>query len=187
MTTQQIIALANAGFTAQQIDTFSQAMGETPVNMNFPVIQQTQQAPQTPHVQQMPMAQHVQQMPMAQQAPQMPMAQQAPQMPMAQHVQQMPMAQQATQYSANAQELIEQERARQVASMNYAPPVTPQVTIGMQGKAGNTDMSPQMLAQYQAQNRYNAGMSIEKPPTMEEITNQIINGAVQESNKQEVK
>lgn len=157
MTTQQIIALANAGFTAQQIDVFSQAMSSNLANMNPPT--NTQQAPQ------MPVAQQVQQMPMAQQTPPMPMAQQTPQ------------------YSANAQELIEQEKARQVASMRQAPTVVPQVTIGMGGNAGNASMSPQVLAQYQAQNRYNAGMSIEKPPTMEDITDQIINGAVQEASK----
>ena len=95
----------------------------------------------------------------------------------------MPMTQQTPQYSANAQELIAQERARQLESMNQAPVVTPQVTIGMGGNAGNASMSPQVLAQYQAHNRYNAGMSIEKPPTMEDITDQIVNGAVQEASK----
>ena len=175
MTTQQIIALANAGFTAQQIDAFSQAMSSNLANMNPPT--NTQQAPQ------MPVVQQVQQMPMAQQAPQMPVAQQVQQMPMAQQTPPMPMAQQTPQYSANAQELIEQEKARQVASMNQAPVVTPQVTIGMGGNAGNASMNPQLLARYQAQNRYNTGMSIEKPPTMEDITDQIINGAVQEASK----
>lgn len=145
MTTQQIIALANAGFTAQQIDAFLQAMGANPASMPQPT-------PQVPTG-------------VAQTAPQ---AQITPPM-------------QNAQYNASTDEILAQERARQVASMNQAPAVTPQVTIGMGGNAGNASMNPQLLAQYQAQNRYNAGMSIEKPPTMADITDQIINGAVQES------
>ena len=172
MTTQQIIALANAGFTAQQIDAFSQAMGANSATMNPPI-----------NIQQMPMTQQAPPMPMTQQTPPMPMTQQTPPMPMTQQTPPMPMTQQTPQYSANAQELIAQERARQLASMNQAPAVTPQVTIGMGGNAGNASMSPQVLAQYQAHNRYNAGMSIEKPPTMEDITDQIVNGAVQEASK----
>ena len=150
MTTQQIIALANAGFTAQQIDTFSQAIGANPANM--------------PQVQTVP-AQPVQ-------------VQTVP----AQPVQSTPPVQN-TQHYASVEDYLARESERQIASMNQAPTVTPQVTIGMGGNAGNASMSPQVLAQYQAQNRYNTGMSIEKPPTMADITDQIINGAVQESLK----
>lgn len=164
MTTAQIIALANAGFTAQQIDAFNQAMGANPANMPTPQTQQVQTAPQ---IQQ---AQQVQPTPQIQQVQPTPQIQQAPQV-------------QSTQYTADANEILAQERAKQIASLNQAPAVTPQVTIGMGGNAGNANMTPQLLAGYQAQNRYNAGMTIDKQPTMADITDQIINGAVQESVK----
>lgn len=164
MTTAQIIALANAGFTAQQIDAFNQAMGVNPANMPTPQTQQVQTAPQ---IQQ---AQQVQPTPQIQQVQPTPQIQQAPQV-------------QSTQYTADANEILAQERAKQIASLNQAPAVTPQVTIGMGGNAGNANMTPQLLAGYQAQNRYNAGMTIDKQPTMADITDQIINGAVQESVK----
>lgn len=158
MTTAQIIALANAGFTAQQIDAFNQAMGVNPANMPTPQTQQVQTAPQIQQAQQV------------QPTPQIQQVQQAPQV-------------QSTQYTADANEILAQERAKQIASLNQAPAVTPQVTIGMGGNAGNANMTPQLLAGYQAQNRYNAGMTIDKQPTMADITDQIINGAVQESVK----
>ena len=162
MTTQQIIALANAGFTAQQIDTFSQAMGANPASMSQP----------TPQVQTIP-AQPVQVQTVPAQVQTVP----------AQPVQVQTPPVQNTQHYASVDEYLARESERQIASMNQAPTVTPQVTIGMGGDAGNASMSPQVLAQYQAQNRYNAGMSIEKPPTMADITDQIINGAVQEASK----
>ena len=164
MTTQQIIALANAGFTAQQIDAFSQAMGANPTGMLQPTPQVQPTTPQPVQVQTVP-TQPVQVQTISTQP-----GQSAP-------------PAQNTQHYANAEEILAQERARQVASMNQAPVVTPQVTIGMGGEAGNASMNPQLLAQYQAQNRYNAGMSIEKPPTMADITDQIVNGAVQEALK----
>lgn len=167
MTTAQIIALANAGFTAQQIDAFNQAMGVNPANMPAP---QIQQAPQVQQVQQAPQIQQTPQAPQVQQVQPTPQIQQAPQV-------------QPTQYTADANEILAQERAKQIASLNQAPAVTPQVTIGMGGNAGNANMTPQLLAGYQAQNRYNAGMTIDKQPTMADITDQIINGAVQESVK----
>ena len=174
MTTQQIIALANAGFTAQQIDAFSQAMGANPTGMLQPTPQVQPTTPQPVQVQTVP-TQPVQ----VQTVPTQPVQVQTIS---TQPGQSAPPAQN-TQHYANAEEILAQERARQVASMNQAPVVTPQVTIGMGGEAGNASMNPQLLAQYQAQNRYNAGMSIEKPPTMADITDQIVNGAVQEALK----
>ena len=167
MTTQQIIALANAGFTAQQIDVFSQAMGANPSGMPQPTPQVAPATPQPTPVQTIP-AQPVQ----VQTVPVQP----TPQTPIAPPVQN-------TQHYASVEDYLARESERQIASMNQAPTVTPQVTIGMGGNAGNASMSPQVLAQYQAHNRYNAGMSIEKPPTMADITDQIINGAVQEASK----
>lgn len=177
MTTQQIIALANAGFTAQQIDTFSQAMGANPANTPQPTPVQTIPA-QPVQVQTAPVQPvQVQTVPV-QPAP----VQTVPAQPV--QVQTVPTQQaQNTQHYASVEDYLARESERQIASMNHAPAVTPQVTIGMGGNAGNASMSPQMLAQYQAQNRYNAGMSMEKPPTMADITDQIINGAVQEALK----
>ena len=154
MTTQQIIALANAGFTAQQIDAFSQAMGANPAGMPQPTPVQTQPVQPAP----------------VQTAPVQPTP-----------VQTVPAQAQNTQHYASVDEYLARESERQIASMNQAPAVTPHVTIGMGGNAGNASMNPQVLAQYQAQNRYNAGISMEKTPTMTDITDQIINGAVQES------
>ena len=169
MTTQQIIALANAGFTAQQIDAFSQTMGANPAGMPQPTPQvQTVPAQPTP-VQTQPV-QLVQPTPVQTQPVQPTPVQTTPVQPV-----------QNTQHYASVDEYLARESERQIASMNQAPTITPQVTIGMGGNAGNASMSPQLLAQYQAQNRYNAGMSIEKPPTMTDITDQIINGAVQEA------
>ena len=164
MTTQQIIALANAGFTAQQIDAFSQAMGANPAGMPQPTPVQTQPVQPAP-VQTAPV----------QPAP----VQTAPVQPTP--VQTVPAQAQNTQHYASVDEYLARESERQIASMNQAPAVTPHVTIGMGGNAGNASMNPQVLAQYQAQNRYNAGISMEKTPTMTDITDQIINGAVQES------
>ena len=164
MTTQQIIALANAGFTAQQIDTFSQAMGANPAGMSQPSLVQTVPVQPTPVQTQPSLVQTVPVQPTP--------VQTAPVQPM-----------QNTQHYASVDEYLARESERQIASMNQAPAVTPQVTIGMGGNAGSASMNPQLLALYQAQNRYNAGMSIEKPPTMEDITGQIINGAVQEASK----
>ena len=177
MTTQQIIALANAGFTAQQIDTFSQAMGANPAGMS-----QVQTAPAQPvQVQTIP-AQPVQVQTIPAQQVQTVPAQQVQTVP-AQPVQVQTTPVQNTQHYASVEDYLARESERQIASMNQAPAVTPQVTIGMGGNAGNASMIPQVLAQYQADNRYNAGMSMEKPPTMTDITDQIINGAVQEATK----
>ena len=178
MTTQQIIALANAGFTAQQIDVFSQAMGANPAGMPQPTPVQTIPA-QPVQVQTAPA--QVQTVPaQVQTVPAQPVqVQTVPTQPV--QVQTAPV--QNTQHYASVEDYLARESERQIASMNQAPTVTPQVTIGMGGNAGNANMSPQVLAQYQAQNRYNAGMSIEKPPTMSDITDQIINGAVQEATK----
>ena len=179
MTTQQIVALANAGFTAQQIDTFSQAMGANPAGMP-----QVQTVPAQPvQVQTIP-AQPVQvQTVPVQPTPQVQTVPSQVQTVPAQPVQVQTTPVQNTQHYASVEDYLARESERQIASMNQAPAVTPQVTIGMGGNAGNASMIPQVLAQYQADNRYNAGMSMEKPPTMTDITDQIINGAVQEATK----
>lgn len=173
MTTQQIIALANAGFTAQQIDTFSQAMGANPAGMPQPTPVQSMSVQPTP-VQTQPV--QLVQPTQVQTQPVQPIQVQTTPVQNTQPVKN-------TQHYASVDEYLARESERQIASMNQAPTVTPQVTIGMGGNAGNASMNPQLLAQYQAQNRYNAGMSIEKPPTMTDITDQIINGAVQEVSK----
>ena len=161
MTTQQIIALANAGFTAQQIDAINNSMGTNPAGMN-PPIQQVQTQPaqqvQTPQVQ--PMAQPAQQI-------------QTPQV--------RPMAHPGYNVGYSAIGGNPMEAQRQQESMQTVPQTGTDFTIGFQGHAGQVQMNPQVLAQYQAQNRNNSGMSIDPVPSMKSITDQIINGAVQES------
>lgn len=141
MTTQQIIALANAGFTAQQIDAFTQAMGDNPAYM--PGAQQVQQKAQPIQQESQPI-------------------------------------QQGAYPVHNYQDVIQAEIKRQIESMRAVPNTNTDFTMKMAGTPGNVEFNPSTLASYQAVNRENAGMT-NTAPTMNDITNQIINGAVQEA------
>ena len=164
MTIQQIIALVNAGFTEQQIVTINNSMGINPAGMNVPT-QHIQTPPTQP-------AQHIQT------PPTQPMAQPAQQI---QTPPIQPMAQREYNVGYSAMGGNSMEAQRQQESMQTVPQTGTDFTIGFQGHAGHVQINPQVLAQYQAQNRNNSGMSINPVPTMESITDQIINGAVEAS------
>lgn len=89
-----------------------------------------------------------------------------------------------TQPAQASQPMVGQVQASQpmvgqaTQSMAVQTPVSNQFSLGVGGTTGNLDFISQLLGATQAQNRNNAMPAGQNSPTLDDVTNTIINGAV---------